>query len=259
MTSGPAGPAPGALLQISEVRKAYDDNVVLRQVSLSVTPHECVALIGASGSGKSTLLRCVNLLETVDDGTITLEGRDITDPRVSDLRADEVRARIGMVFQSFNLVPHLSVLDNITLAPRRVHGVPRQQAEKDAIAMLERVGLADKAAAKPDQLSGGQQQRVAIARALVNKPVLMLFDEVTSALDPELVGEVLTLLAQLKADGMTMMVATHEMTFAREVADQVVFLEQGVIVEMGPPEQVLGNPVDPRTRRFLRRVGPLPG
>ncbi|MGS0685916.1 amino acid ABC transporter ATP-binding protein [Nakamurella sp. GG22] len=258
--TGPTEAAPdGSLLEIAGVRKAYGDNVVLRDVSLSVRPHECVALIGASGSGKSTLLRCVNLLEIVDDGVITLEGRDITDPAVSDLRADEVRARIGMVFQSFNLFPHLSVLDNITLAPRRVHGVRREQAEKDAAAMLDRVGLADKASAKPDQLSGGQQQRVAIARALVNRPVLMLFDEVTSALDPELVGEVLTLLAQLKTDGMTMMVATHEMAFAREVADQVVFLEGGVVVEVGPPEQVLGDPVDPRTRRFLRRVGPAAG
>jgi polar amino acid transport system ATP-binding protein len=246
------------LLDISGVRKAYGDNVVLRELSLSVEQHQCVVLIGASGSGKSTLLRCINLLEIVDDGVITLEGNDITDPRVSDLRADDVRARIGMVFQAFNLFPHLSVLDNITLAPRRVHGVDRSAAEKDAMAMLERVGLADKAAAKPDDLSGGQQQRVAIARALVNRPVLMLFDEVTSALDPELVGEVLALLAQLKDDGMTMLVATHEMAFAREVADQVVFLEAGAIVESGPPEQVLLRPADPRTQRFLRRVGPLP-
>ena len=246
-----------SLLEIAGVRKAYGDNVVLRDLSLSVQDHECVTLIGASGSGKSTLLRCVNLLEVVDDGVITLEGRDITDPRVSDLRADEVRARIGMVFQAFNLFPHLSVLDNITLAPRRVHGVGRKQAETAALAMLERVGLAAKARARPDDLSGGQQQRVAIARALVNRPVLMLFDEVTSALDPELVGEVLELLAQLKNDGMTMLVATHEMAFAREVADQVVFLEDGVVVESGTPGQVLVNPADPRTQRFLRRVGPL--
>ena len=227
---------------------------MLRDSRCRCGQHQCVALIGASGSGKSTLLRCVNLLEIVDDGIITLDGRDITDPRVSDLRADEVRARIGMVFQSFNLFPHLSVLDNITLAPRRVHGVRRDQAEKDAAAMLDGSAWPTRRAAKPDQLSGGQQQRVAIARALVNRPVLMLFDEVTSALDPELVGEVLNLLAQLKTDGMTMMVATHEMAFAREVADQVVFLEGGVVVEVGPPEQVLGDPIDPRTRRFLRRV-----
>ena len=231
-----------SLLELSGVRKSYGDNVVLRDLSLSVEQHQCVALIGASGSGKSTLLRCVNLLEIVDDGVITLDGQDITDPRISDLRADDVRARIGMVFQSFNLFPHLSVLDNITLAPRRVHGVSRALAEQDARAMLGRVGLADKAAARPDDLSGGQQQRVAIARALVNRPVLMLFDEVTSALDPELVGEVLELLAQLKVDGMTMLVATHEMAFAREVADQVVFLEDGVVVESGPPEQVLVHP-----------------
>ena len=246
---------PG-LLELVGVRKSYGANVVLHDLSLSVDEHQCVALIGASGSGKSTLLRCVNLLEIVDDGVITLEGRDITDPVVSDLHADEVRARIGMVFQSFNLFPHLSVLDNITLAPRRVHGVAKAEAEGDALAMLKRVGLADKATARPDDLSGGQQQRVAIARALVNKPVLMLFDEVTSALDPELVGEVLALLTQLKHDGMTMLVATHEMAFAREVADQVVFLESGAIVEAGSPEQVLGNPQDPRTQRFLRRVAP---
>src|SRR6476620_9850355 len=247
-----------SLLELSGVRKSYGDNVVLRDLTLSVEQHQCVALIGASGSGKSTLLRCVNLLEIVDDGVIVLDGQDITDPRISDLRADDVRARIGMVFQSFNLFPHLSVLDNITLAPRRVHGVSRTVAERDARAMLARVGLADKASARPDDLSGGQQQRVAIARALVNRPVLMLFDEVTSALDPELVGEVLELLAQLKNDGMTMLVATHEMAFAREVADQVVFLESGAIVEAGSPEQVLGNPQDPRTQRFLRRVAPPP-
>jgi len=251
-TSGPG------LLELVGVRKSYGDNVVLHDLSFSVEEHQCVALIGASGSGKSTLLRCVNLLEIVDDGVITLEGRDITDPVVSDLHADEVRARIGMVFQSFNLFPHLSVLDNITLAPRRVHGIAKAQAEREALAMLKRVGLADKASARPDDLSGGQQQRVAIARALVNKPVLMLFDEVTSALDPELVGEVLALLTQLKNDGMTMLVATHEMAFAREVADRVVFLESGAIVEAGSPEQVLGNPQDPRTQRFLRRVAPPP-
>ncbi len=244
------------LLEIAGVRKSFGNTVVLQGLDLTVADHQCVALIGASGSGKSTLLRCVNLLESVDDGVITLQGQDITDPRVSDLRADEVRARIGMVFQSFNLFPHLSVLANVTLAPRRVHGVPRKQAEQDALAMLDRVGLADKARARPDELSGGQQQRVAIARALVNRPVLMLFDEVTSALDPELVGEVLDLLSQLRSDGTTMLVATHEMAFAREVADQVVFLQDGVVVEQGPPAQVLDRPSDPRTQRFLRRVGP---
>ncbi len=246
-TAGVAAP----LLEITGLRKTYGPNVVLRNVSLSVRPHECVVLIGASGSGKSSLLRCVNLLEQVDDGVILLEGRDITDPTV---KADEVRARVGIVFQAFNLFPHMNVLDNITLAPRRVHGTTRRRAEADALAMLDRVGLADKAKAKPDELSGGQQQRVAIARALVNRPVLMLFDEVTSALDPELVGEVLTLLAELKHDGMTMVVATHEMAFARQVADEVVFLSGGDIAEVGPPAQVLENPVDPRTRRFLRRI-----
>lgn len=239
------------LLVVDGIRKAYGDTVVLRDVSLSVLPHQCIALIGGSGSGKSTLLRCLNLLETVDDGTITLDGQDITDPRVD---ADAVRSRVGMVFQSYNLFPHMSVLDNITLAPRRVHGVGRRDAEKQALAMLERVGLADKARAKPDQLSGGQQQRAAIARALVNKPAVMLFDEVTSALDPELVGEVLELLLSLKQDGTTMLVATHEMGFAREVADQVVFLAAGTVAEAGPPAAVFEAPADPRLQRFLRRM-----
>ncbi|MBM9477750.1 amino acid ABC transporter ATP-binding protein [Nakamurella flavida] len=241
------------MLRITGLRKAYGDAVILNDLDLAVQAHQCVALIGASGSGKSTLLRCVNLLEVVDDGVIELDGQDITDPRVD---ADEVRGRIGMVFQSFNLFPHLSVLDNLTLAPRRVHGIARREAEQSAKEMLDRVGLADRASARPDQLSGGQQQRVAIARALVNRPRLMLFDEVTSALDPELVGEVLTLLAELRRDGMTMLVATHEMAFAREVADQVVFLADQGIAEAGPPAQVLGDPTDPRTRRFLRRVLP---
>ncbi len=247
--TGPAAYAP--LLEISGVRKSYGSTVVLRDISLSVPAHRCVVLIGASGSGKSTLLRCVNLLEEVDDGVIRVAGTDVTDPRAN---ADQLRARIGIVFQSFNLFPHMSVLDNITLAPRRVHGVPRQVARADAMALLERVGLAHKASARPDELSGGQQQRVAIARALATKPVLMLFDEVTSALDPELVGEVLELLTELKSDGTTMVVATHEMGFARQVADQVVFLQAGRIVEAGPPEQVFEQPTDPRTRQFLRRV-----
>ena len=240
-----------ALLEISHLRKSYGPTVILRDVSISVQPHECAVLIGASGSGKSTLLRCVNLLEEVDDGTILLSGTDITDPRAD---ADAIRGRVGIVFQSFNLFPHLSVLDNITLAPRRVHGVARDRAEADALAMLDRVGLVDKAKAKPDSLSGGQQQRVAIARALVNKPVLMLFDEVTSALDPELVGEVLALLTDLKSDGMTMVIATHEMGFARQVADQVVFLADGQVAESGPPDRLFTDPADERTRRFLRRV-----
>ncbi len=247
----PHADAPGPLLQVEHLRKSYGPAVVLRDLTLEVAQHECLVLIGASGSGKSTLLRCLNLLEVVDDGTITLDGADITDPRVD---ADELRTKVGIVFQSFNLFPHMSVLDNITLAPRRVHRVARVQAETDAMAMLDRVGLAEKARSRPDELSGGQQQRVAIARALVNRPLLMLFDEVTSALDPELVGEVLGLLAELKAEGMTMVVATHEMGFARQVADQVAFLADGVVAELGPPEQVLGDPVDPRTQRFLRRI-----
>jgi len=239
------------LLRISHLRKAYGSNVVLRDLSLDVPAHQCVTLIGASGSGKSTLLRCINLLEIVDDGQVFLQGRDITDPRID---GDQVRTQVGIVFQAFNLFPHMSVLDNVTLAPRRVHRIARAEAEDAAMTMLSRVGLADKAKARPDELSGGQQQRVAIARALVAKPVLMLFDEVTSALDPELVGEVLELLAELRDDGMTMLVATHEMGFARQVADTVVFLDGGDIAEAGPPAQILEHPQDERTQRFLRRI-----
>ena len=239
------------VLRLENVRKSFGDNVVLRDVSLDVAAGECVVLIGASGSGKSTLLRCVNLLERVDDGVVRLDGEDITDPRVD---ADRVRARIGIVFQAYNLFPHLSVLDNVTLAPIRVHKVAAEQARSEALAMLDRVGLAAKAAARPDSLSGGQQQRVAIARALVNRPRLMLLDEVTSALDPELVGEVLDLLRELKDDGLTMILNTHEMGFARQVADVVCFLDGGVILEHGRPEQVLGAPAHERTQRFLSRL-----
>jgi polar amino acid transport system ATP-binding protein len=239
------------VLTLDGVRKSFGDNVVLRDIDLTVERGQCVVLIGASGSGKSTLLRCVNLLEVVDDGRITLEGDDITDPRVD---ADAVRARMGVVFQAYNLFPHLSVLDNITLAPVRVHKVARDQARQRAMAMLERVGLGDHGTARPDELSGGQQQRVAIARALVNDPTLMLLDEVTSALDPELVGEVLDLLRSLTDDGMTMIVNTHEMGFARQVADTVCFLHDGVIHEQGPPAQVLGDPQQERTRQFLSRI-----
>ncbi|HEY3509555.1 amino acid ABC transporter ATP-binding protein [Kribbella sp. NPDC051137] len=245
-----------SLLTMRGVRKAYGDNVVLDGFDLDVAAGECVVLIGASGSGKSTLLRCVNLLETVDDGVIELAGEDITDPRVD---ADKVRSGIGIVFQSYNLFPHLSVLDNITLAPIRVHRVPRDTARARAVQMLDRVGLADKAAARPDELSGGQQQRAAIARAMVNSPQLMLLDEVTSALDPELVGEVLDLLRELKSDGMTMIVSTHEMAFAREVADQVCFLHQGRPLEVGPPAQVLEDPRETRTREFLGRISATTG
>ena len=241
----------GALLEMSGVRKAFGRNVVLRHVDLTVGTGQCVVLIGASGSGKSTLLRCANLLETVDDGVISFEGADITDPRVD---ADEVRGRMGLVFQSYNLFPHLDVLGNLTLAPLKVHGLGREEAEERAVAMLERVGLREKARARPDDLSGGQQQRVAIARALVTRPSLMLLDEVTSALDPELVGEVLDLLSDLKAEGVTMLLNTHEMEFARDVADTVCFLHDGVIHESGTPAQVLGDPQQDRTRAFLSRI-----
>jgi len=240
-----------SLLTLDGIRKSFGDNVVLRDIELTVERGQCVVLIGASGSGKSTLLRCVNLLEIVDDGRILLEEEDITDPRVD---ADAVRARMGVVFQAYNLFPHLSVLDNITLAPIRVHKVAKAEARERAMAMLDRVGLRDRAVARPDELSGGQQQRVAIARALVNDPTLMLLDEVTSALDPELVGEVLDLLRSLIDEGMTMIANTHEMGFARQVADKVCFLHDGVIHEQGPPTQVLGEPREERTRQFLSRI-----
>ncbi|MGC4770978.1 amino acid ABC transporter ATP-binding protein [Micromonospora sp. DT44] len=239
------------LLRCRGLRKEFAGHVVLDGLDLTVAEHRVVALIGASGSGKSTLLRCVNLLDELDDGTIELDGEDISDPGVDP---DRVRRRIGMVFQAYNLFPHLSVLDNITLAPRRVHRRARAEAEAQARDLLDRVGLGAKAHAYPDALSGGQQQRVAIVRALANSPRLMLLDEVTSALDPELVGEVLTMIRDLKADGMTMVLATHEMGFAREVADEVCFLDAGRVVESGPPEQVLGEPTQPRTRQFLRRI-----
>ncbi|MEU8330876.1 amino acid ABC transporter ATP-binding protein [Micromonospora sp. NPDC048839] len=240
-----------AVLRCRGLRKEFAGQVVLDQLDLTVAEHQVVALIGASGSGKSTLLRCVNLLEELDDGTIELDGEDISDPRVDP---DRVRRRIGMVFQAYNLFPHLSVLDNITLAPRRVHRRDRAAAEAQARELLDRVGLGARADAYPDRLSGGQQQRVAIVRALANSPRLMLLDEITSALDPELVGEVLAMIRDLKADGMTMVLATHEMGFAREVADQVCFLDAGRVVESGPPEQVFGEPTQPRTRQFLHRI-----
>jgi polar amino acid transport system ATP-binding protein len=240
-----------AMLSVRSVRKSFGSAVVLRDLDLDVDEHQVVALIGASGSGKSTLLRCVNLLEEIDDGTIHLDGEHITDPRVDP---DTVRRRIGMVFQSYNLFPHMTVLDNIVLAPVRVHGRDPREARDEAREWLERVGLGDKAGAYPDRLSGGQQQRVAIVRALVNSPRLLLLDEVTSALDPELVGEVLTMIRDLKRDGMTMVLATHEMGFARQVADRVCFLDGGRVLESGPPEQVLGEPTQPRTRQFLARI-----
>ncbi len=246
-----AVPGSGPLLQARGLRKVFGSQVVLDDLDLEVEHGECVVLIGGSGSGKSTLLRCLNLLETLDDGQILLDGDDISDPRAD---VDAVRARVGIVFQAFNLFPHLSVLDNVTLAPVRVHKRPRKAAEQQAREMLARVGLADKADAKPDALSGGQQQRAAIARALVNAPVLMLLDEVTSALDPELVHEVLTLLRDLRHDGMTMVLATHEMGFARSVADKVCFLHDGRVLEQGPPAQLFDAPREQRTREFLSRL-----
>ncbi|MBK3523380.1 MULTISPECIES: amino acid ABC transporter ATP-binding protein [Streptomyces] len=236
---------------MESVRKTFGDSVVLRDVHLEVAPHTVTALIGASGSGKSTLLRCANLLEEIDDGAIWLDGEEITDPRADQ---DAVRRRIGVVFQAYNLFPHMTVLDNITLAPRRVHGVARAEAEERARELLERLGLAGKADAYPDRLSGGQQQRVAIVRALAVRPRLLLLDEITAALDPELVGEVLEVVRGLKEEGMTMVLATHEMGFARDVADQVCFLDGGVVLERGSAEQVFGEPRHERTRRFLRRI-----
>jgi polar amino acid transport system ATP-binding protein len=239
------------VLDLRNVVKAFGGTVVLRGVDLAVDEHRVVALIGGSGSGKSTLLRCASLLETVDDGQVLLDGEDVTDPGVD---ADRVRRRMGVVFQAYNLFPHLSVLDNVTLAPTVVHGRSRAEAGEEARALLERIGLADKSAEYPDRLSGGQQQRVAIVRALAVRPRVLLLDEVTSALDPELVGEVLALVREVAGQGMTILMATHEMGFARQVADTVAFLDGGVLLESGPPAQVLGDPEHPRTRQFLRRV-----
>jgi polar amino acid transport system ATP-binding protein len=233
------------------VVKRFGPETVLHGVDLTVAEHDVVVLIGASGSGKSTLLRCANLLETVDDGVIRLDGEDITDPRVD---TDRVRARFGVVFQAFNLFPHLSVLDNVTLAQRVVRGADRTAAEDAAMELLRRVGLAEKAAEFPDRLSGGQQQRAAIVRALANQPRMLLLDEITSALDPELVGEVLTLVRELKDSGTTILMATHEMGFARAAADRVCFLDGGRLLEQGPPEEVLVEPREPRTRQFLARI-----
>jgi polar amino acid transport system ATP-binding protein len=240
-----------ALLKVSDVRKSYGDKVVLRDIDLTVEPHDVVCLIGSSGSGKSTLLRCLNLLEDVDDGVIEFEGREISDPRV-DRR--EVRSRMGMVFQAYNLFPHLSVLDNCTLAPRRVHGVPKAEAEERARGLLTTFGLADQADKHPDRMSGGQQQRAALVRALCTRPTLLLLDEITAALDPELVGEVLTIVRDLAEQGTTMILATHEMAFARDVATTVCFLDQGRILEHGPPAEMFSSPREDRTRQFLARV-----
>ena len=240
-----------AQLHVDDVTKRYGAKVVLDRISLEVQPHDVVCLIGPSGCGKSTLLRCINLLDPIDAGRITFAGDEITGPRAN---ANTARKRMAIVFQSFNLFPHMSVLDNITLAPRKAHGVGRREAERRAHELLERFGLADKATQYPERLSGGQQQRAAIVRALIVEPELLLLDEVTSALDPELVGEVLAIIRELAASGMTMLIATHEMGFARDVADRICFLDGGRVLESGPPAQVLGNPREERTRSFLARV-----
>jgi polar amino acid transport system ATP-binding protein len=239
------------VLELVNVRKSFDSELVLNDLSLSVKEHTATVLIGASGSGKSTLLRCINLLETIDDGQIFLDGQEISDPLIS---VDEVRRKLGMVFQSFNLFPHKTVLENITLSPIKVHAIAPDQARDQAMVLLKRFDLADKADQYPDRLSGGQQQRVAIIRSLAVNPRVLLLDEITSALDPVLVNEVLSIVRDLKHDGMTMVLATHEMGFATQVADEVCFLESGLILERGTPEQVLKNPQDAKTKDFLKRV-----
>jgi polar amino acid transport system ATP-binding protein len=238
-------------VRLEGVHKSFGANEVLRGIDLDVAEHEVVCLIGSSGSGKSTLLRCVNLLEPLDSGRILLAGDDIT-RRGADVNA--VRRRIGIVFQAFNLFPHMTVLRNITLAPRDVLGLSREEAESRALDLLGRFGLADRRDEYPDRLSGGQQQRVAIVRALAMQPELMLLDEVTSALDPELVAEVLNVIRELAAGGMTMLIATHEMSFARDIADRICFLDAGVILEQGPPDRILSNPTELRTQQFLQRI-----
>jgi polar amino acid transport system ATP-binding protein len=240
-----------ALLEARDVVKGYGDVLVLRGLSLSVEAHQVVCLIGPSGCGKSTFLRCVNGLETIEGGEIRLHGDRVSGPGV-DL--DALRRDVGIVFQSFNLFPHMTVLENVTLAPVRVRGVPRREAEERARALLARIGLEAKAGEYPDRLSGGQQQRVAIVRALAMEPMVLLLDEITSALDPELVAEVLGIVRDLARDGMTMLLATHEMGFAREVASKVCFLEGGVVHEEGPPERIFKEPESERTRAFLRRI-----
>jgi polar amino acid transport system ATP-binding protein len=239
------------VLEISKLRKSFDSEVVLEDISITVPEHTATVFIGASGSGKSTLLRCINLLEPIDDGVIKLDGNDITDVEINP---DEVRRKIGMVFQAFNLFPHMSVLENIILAPMRVKGIPREQAIDQAEGLLKRFGLIDKANQYPDRLSGGQQQRVAIIRSLALNPRLLLLDEITSSLDPVLVNEVLKTVRDLKAEGMTMVLATHEMGFAKQVADEVCFLKDGRILEWGPPDQILNKPQERQTQEFLKQV-----
>lgn len=238
------------VLELRGIHKSFGETEVLRGIDLTVHSHEVVAVIGASGSGKSTLLRSINLLEQIDDGQVLLSGVDVSDPPV---KPDAVRARIGIVFQAYNLFPHLSVLDNVTLASRHVLGIPRKDAEARGLELLERIGLGAQARLYPDRLSGGQQQRAAIVRAIATGPELLLLDEITSALDPELVTEVLDLVRELKAEGTTIVMTTHEMAFARDVADRVVFLDAGLVAEQGTPAEVLGAPREARTREFLSR------
>jgi polar amino acid transport system ATP-binding protein len=244
-------PDPNLALQLERVRKSFDRNLVLSDIDLGVAPHEVVCLIGASGSGKSTLLRCINLLEDIDQGRICFFGEEISAEAVD---VNQLRRQIGIVFQSFNLFPHMTVLQNLTLAPIRVLGKSRPQAEAEADALLSRFGLLEKRKEYPDRLSGGQQQRAAIARALAMQPRLMLLDEVTSALDPELVAEVLNVIRSLAQAGMTMVIATHEMGFARDIANRVCFLDGGVILEQGAPEQIFRHPQQERTKRFLQSL-----
>ncbi len=243
--------ADGAALRLEDVHKHFGKNEVLKGIDLALAPHDVVCLIGASGSGKSTLLRCVNLIEPVTSGHIFVAGEEITAVGVDK---DRIRRNIGIVFQAFNLFPHMTVLKNVTLAPRKVLGKATAEADSEAVELLERFGLVDKKDEYPDRLSGGQQQRAAIVRALAMRPKLMLLDEVTSALDPELVGEVLGVIRELAASGMTMLIATHEMAFARDIASRVCFLDAGVILEEGPPEQIFQEPRNPRTRQFLQRI-----
>ena len=247
-----AGPVTGGeAVRVEGLHKSFGTNEVLKGIDLTVATHEVICLIGASGSGKSTLLRCVNLLEPIDAGRISLWGQEITAPGIDPNR---VRRHVGIVFQSFNLFPHMTVLRNVTIAPTKVRRLSQAEADEEARALLSRFGLADKAADFPDRLSGGQQQRVAIVRALAMRPQLMLLDEVTSALDPELVAEVLDVIKELAASGMTMIIATHEMGFARDIARRVCFLEEGRIIEDAPPAELFSAPKDERTRRFLRRI-----
>jgi polar amino acid transport system ATP-binding protein len=240
-----------SFVKVENVSKAFGENQVLTNVSLDVAPHDVVCLIGASGSGKSTLLRCINVLEKIDAGTITVDGQDLTNGK---LDVNRLRQQIGIVFQAYNLFPHMTVLQNVTLSPRKTRGLSKKQAEDRAYELLDRIGLRDKAEEFPDRLSGGQQQRVAIVRALAMDPKLMLLDEITSALDPQLVSEVLQLVRELSEVGMTMIIATHEMSFAREVASKICFLDGGVILEEGPPSQLFGDPQEERTRAFLSSI-----